>query len=422
MAVVSVVGAQWGDEGKGRIVDYLAQKSSMVIRYQGGDNAGHTVVNEHGRFALHIIPSGIFNDECANIVGAGTVVNFDTMASELEAIPSDLRRNLFIDGRAHLILPWHRLLDGAYEALRSPGAKVGTTGRGIGPCYSDKAARVGLRAFDLLDPERLRSRLEMLVPLKNKQLGLFGLRNFSLGEVMGLCMRWRGAFGDRIIDTVPLVMEALDSGRNILLEGQLGIMRDLDWGIYPYCTSSNPTSGGASNTSAVPPTRIGSVIGVVKAYSTSVGGGPFVCELMDEDGERLRRIGAEFGATTGRPRRCGWLDGVALEYASRINGFTEIALTKLDVLSSFERIKVCVGYRVGGGTLSWLPETSLQEAASPVYEELPGWMEDISSARTWDALPPNARRYVRRVEELAGARATLISVGPERSQMIEAAR
>ena len=418
MSVVSIVGAQWGDEGKGRIVDYLAQRSDLVIRYQGGDNAGHTVVNEFGKFALHIIPSGIFNDECCSIVGAGTVVNFDTMAHELEAIPKQLQENLFIDIRAHLIMPYHCLLDGAEEESRSGHWKVGTTKRGIGPCYSDKASRCGLRAGDLNDPETFRTRLEMLLPKKNRELEFYGLRTFTIDELMEKAEIWRERFGAKIIDTLPLIRNAVEDGRNILMEGQLGVMRDLDWGIYPYSTSSNPTSGGACNTGGIPAKALDEVIGVVKAYSTSVGGGPFVTELFDDDGKKMRDIGQEFGATTGRPRRCGWLDAVALDYSAYLNGFTGLAITKLDILDGFEKLKICTAYRINGETYTQLPETRLQEQAKPVYEEMDGWLCPTSSVRRWEDLPENARRYLRRIEELTRTPIRYVSVGPERDQII----
>ncbi|MBQ2528471.1 MAG: adenylosuccinate synthase, partial [Spirochaetales bacterium] len=340
MSVISIIGAQWGDEGKGRIVDYLATDADVVIRYQGGDNAGHTVVNDYGKFALHIVPSGIFNPKAISIVGVGAVVNFDTMEQELKGIPAALHKNLRIDSRAHLIMPYHCLLDGAEESKRSEHDKIGTTKRGIGPCYSDKAARTGIRAGELLNPEALKAHLEKILPKKNRELEYYGLKQFSVDELLQLCKKWKDTFGSRIVDTIPIVRQAVDAGRKIVLEGQLGIMRDLDWGIYPYTTSSNPTSGGAANVSGIAPNNIKEIIGVTKAYSTSVGGGPFVAELFDEDGKKLRDIGAEYGATTGRPRRCGWLDAVALDYSSYLNGFTSIAVTKLDVLDSFEKIKV----------------------------------------------------------------------------------
>ncbi len=420
MSVTAVVGAQWGDEGKGRIVDYLAQGADMVIRFQGGDNAGHTVVNEYGRFALHIVPSGIFNPRTTCLVGAGTVVNFEVMAQELEALEAAGvdTGNLVVDMRAHLIFPFHRQLDGAEEAARKGSWAVGTTRRGIGPTYADKAARRGIRVGDILRPDRLRAQLEMLLPRKNRELAFFGLPQVGVDEMMDLCARWREQFAGRIVDAVPLVRDAVRAGRTVLLEGQLGVMRDLDWGIYPFTTSSSPTAGGACVGAGIPPRAIDRVLGVVKAYSTSVGGGPFPTELKGEVGERLREIGGEYGATTGRPRRCGWFDGVAIGYASWLNGFTGIAVTKLDVLDTFEQISLCVGYRLGDRVLDHVPDTATQEEVVPVYETWPGWMCDTGGCRRWQELPVNAQKYLRRIEELAGAPIHYVSVGPERDQII----
>ena len=391
MPVISIIGAQWGDEGKGRIVDYLATDADVVIRYQGGDNAGHTVVNDYGKFALHIVPSGIFNPKAISIVGVGAVVTFDTMEQELKGIPSFLHENLRIDVRAHLIMPYHCLLDGAEESKRSEHDKIGTTKRGIGPCYSDKAARTGIRAGELLNPDALKSHIEKVLPKKNRELEYYGLPQFTVDELFEKCMKWKEVFGSRIVDTVPLVRQAVDAGRKIVLEGQLGIMRDLDWGIYPYTTSSNPTSGGAANVSGISPRGINEVIGVTKAYSTSVGGGPFTAELFDEAGKKLRDIGAEYGATTGRPRRCGWLDAVALDFSSYINGFTSIAVTKLDVLDTFEEIKVCEAYELDGGITRYLPDTEGQERAKPIFRTFKGWMQDTTKCRRWEDLPREAQ-------------------------------
>ncbi len=420
MSVTAVVGAQWGDEGKGRIVDYLAQRADLVIRFQGGDNAGHTVVNDWGKFALHLIPSGIFNPDTQCLVGAGTVVNFDTLFAEMEMLGKVgvTLDNLLIDCRAHLIMPFHRLLDGAEEAARTEGWEVGTTKRGIGPVYADKAARQGIRVGDILDPDRLRIRLEMLVPRKNRDLAYFGLPEIAVDDLMELCAGWRARLGERIVDGLPLVRDAVRGGKRVLLEGQLGVMRDLDWGIYPYTTSSSPTAGGGCIGAGVPPRAIDDVLGIVKAYSTSVGGGPFPTELTGEVGERLRRIGEEFGATTGRPRRCGWFDGVAIGYASWLNGFTGIAVTKLDILDAFETLKICTGYRYGDQVLDHVPDTAVQEQVEPIYETWPGWLSDTSKVRHWDELPANAQAYVKRIGELAGAPVRFVSVGPERGQII----
>ena len=419
--VNAVVGVQWGDEGKGRIVDYLASDAELVIRFQGGDNAGHTVINEYGKFGLHILPSGVFNPETMNIVGAGTVVNFDRMKEEMDNIKKSAGLdidNVFIDERAHIIMPYHMALDGAEEGKRSEKDKIGTTKRGIGPCYSDKAARIGIRAADIMDPETLEKRLSAVVPKKNRELEYYGLETVKLEDMLALAKKWRNEFGDHIIDTLPIIRDAVEEGKKILLEGQLGIMRDNDWGIYPYSTSSNPTAAGACNGAGIPPRAITKVVGVAKAYSTSVGGGPYMTELFDADGEKLRDIGHEYGVTTGRPRRCGWFDAVAADYACYMNGITDIALTKLDVLDTFEKIKVCTGYMIDGEYYSNLPETRLQDRAKPIYEVYDGWMCDTTGCRTWDELPEKAKTYILALESLMHTHITYVSVGPERNQLI----
>ena len=419
MTVTAVVGAQWGDEGKGRIVDYLAQTADMVIRFQGGDNAGHTVVNNRGTFRLHIVPSGIFNPATCCIVGTGTVVNPDTLLSEMAGLARAgvSVDNLWFSERAHLILPYHRLLDGLEEAARGTG-QIGTTGRGIGPVYADKAGRIGLRLGDLLRPAYLRKRLAPALDQKNRTLAHFGRPALELDDLLAKAEEWREKLGPRIVDTLPLIQNAVRGGRTVLLEGQLGVMRDLDWGIYPYVTSSNPLAGAACVGAGLPATAITQVIGVVKAYSTAVGAGPFPVELNDEDGARLREVGGEYGATTGRPRRCGWLDGVALPYAAWLNGFTGLAVTKLDVLDGFRELKICVGYRLDDRVLTRVPDTAVLEQVTPVYETWPGWQSSTRDARTWDELPAAARVYLQRISELAGVPIKYVSVGPEREQLI----
>jgi adenylosuccinate synthase len=426
MTVTAIVGAQWGDEGKGRVIDYLASRAEVVVRFQGGDNAGHTVVNDLGRFALHLIPCGIFSGARC-LLGAGTVVNMDTVAAELEMLRAAGvdTADFWIDRRAHLIWPYHRLLDGAEEERRrrqagtAPAAEeMGTTKRGIGPVYADKHAYNGIRAGDLHHVDLLRGRLELILPLKNRELAFYGLPQVRLEEMMSLAEGWRREHGPRIVDTLPWVRAAVLEGRNLLLEGQLGVGRDINWGIYPFSTASSPTAGGAATGSGVPPRAIDEVLGVVKAYSTSVGGGPFPTELHDDYGAKLQEIGREFGATTGRPRRCGWLDGVSLAYASWINGFTGIAVTKLDVLDALDRIQICTGYRLGDEVLDYVPDTVTQGLVEPVYESWPGWQVDTSGCRSWEELPAAARAYLQRISELAAAPIRFVSVGPERSQMI----
>lgn len=423
MPVTAVVGAQWGDEGKGRVIDFFAQEADMVIRFQGGDNAGHTVVNELGTFRLHLVPSGIFNPATQNILGTGMVVNPQALLEEMAELRAAGVRldNLWISDRAQMLMPYHRLLDGLEEAARG-GAAIGTTKRGIGPAYADKAARWGLRMGDLHHPEWLRQRLEQVVPRKNRTLEHFGQPPLQVDELFDLCMTWRDRLADRIVDTYPRIRAAVDGDQKVLLEGQLGVMRDLDWGIYPYVTSSNPTAAFAGAGAGIPPSRIVRIVGVVKAYSTCVGAGPFPVELFDEVAQHLREVGGEFGATTGRPRRVGWFDGVAIGYATWLNGMTEIVVTKLDILDALPELKICVGYRLGDQVLTHVPDTAVLERVTPVYETWPGWQQSTAECRSWDELPPNAQRYLRRIEELAGVPIGWISVGPEREAMFRVTR
>ncbi|MBW7883340.1 MAG: adenylosuccinate synthase [Caldilineaceae bacterium] len=420
MPVTAVVGAQWGDEGKGRIIDYLAQAADVVIRFQGGDNAGHTVINEYGKHALHLIPSGIFNPKTQNIIGSGCVVNpqalLDEM-SELTAAGVDLS-NLWISTRAQMVMPYHRTLDVLEEAARGKDT-IGTTKRGIGPAYADKAARSGLRIGDLLQPEWLEARLDNALRTVNRKIEILGGEPVDGQQLFELCLSFREQLGPRIIDTVPMTRDAIVNKKQILLEGQLGVMRDLDWGIYPYVTSSNPTASYASSGAGLPARTISRVIGVVKAYSTAVGDGPFPVELHDEDGTRLREIGGEFGATTGRPRRCGWFDGVAISYAAWLNGMTGLAITKLDVLDEFDSIKICVGYKRPDGTLitDTMPDTPVLMQVTPVYEAWEGWKCSTAGCRSWDDLPKQARAYLHRISELAAIKIDYVSVGAAREQM-----
>lgn len=420
MSVTAIVGAQWGDEGKGRIIDYLAQQADVVIRFQGGDNAGHTVINEFGKHALHLIPSGIFNPKTQNIIGSGCVVNpqalLDEMA-DLEAAGVPLY-NLWISNRAQMVLPYHRLLDGLEEAARGKDT-IGTTKRGMGPAYADKAARSGLRIGDLLQPDWLEGRLDNALRTVNRKIEILGGEPVKGEELYALCMDFQAKLGKRIIDTVPMLREALATEKSILLEGQLGVMRDLDWGIYPYVTSSNPTASFAPSGAGLPARAVTRVVGVVKAYSTCVGDGPFPVELFDEDGEKLREVGGEYGATTGRPRRCGWFDGVAINYAAWLNGMTGLAITKLDVLDAFATLKICVGYELPDGSIvrDTMPDTAVLNRVKPIYEEWPGWQSSTEECRSWADLPAAAQAYINRLSELAGIKVDYVSVGPEREQM-----
>ena len=421
MTVTAIVGAQWGDEGKGRICDYLAQQGApIVMRFQGGDNAGHTVINQYGKHALHLAPCGIFNPQAMNIIGSGCVVNPQALLKELAELEAAgvNTDNLFISNRAQLLLPYHRLLDELEEAARGSDT-IGTTKRGVGPAYSDKATRSGLRIGDLLNPEWLEGRLDQALATINRKIEVLGGTPVDGREIYALCIDYVDKIGHRIIDTVPVIQKALAEGRDIILEGQLGVMRDLDWGIYPYVTSSNPTAAFAASGAGLPARTLDNVLGIVKAYSTCVGDGPFPVELSDEEAERLRNVGGEFGATTGRPRRVGWFDGVAIKYAAWLNGMTSLALTKLDILDSFESIKVCTGYRMPNGEIitDYMPDTPLLYQAQPVYEEWPGWLTSTEECRSWPDLPSQAQAYITRLRELAGVDIEYISVGPERQQM-----
>ena len=420
MTVTAVVGAQWGDEGKGRIVDYLAKQANYVIRFQGGDNAGHTVVNDFGKTVLHIIPCGIFYPSVHNIIGTGCVVNPQSLLEEighLKSIGVSCDR-LWISSRAQMLLPYHRTLDELEEQARGADT-IGTTMRGVGPAYSDKATRSGLRIGDLLQPDWLESRLDNALRTINRKLTILGGQAVDGREVYDLLMEFRLQLAPRIVDTAPILRMALEANNDIMLEGQLGVMRDLDWGIYPYVTSSHPTAAFAPSGAGLPAGSLDEVFGVCKAYSTCVGDGPFPVELHDEIGKRMQDVGQEFGATTGRPRRCGWFDGVAIRYAAWLNGMTGLAITKLDVLDGIETLKICTGYRLEDGTVltDTVPDTSLLMHAQPLWEEMPGWAGPTTGCGSWAALPVQARDYVNRISELAGVPVSYVSVGPERDNM-----
>ncbi|GAB4413336.1 MAG: adenylosuccinate synthase [Anaerolineae bacterium] len=421
MTVTAIVGAQWGDEGKGRIVDALAEQMEWVIRFQGGDNAGHTVINDHGEFKLHLIPSGIFHPGVKCLVGTGCVVNPAVLLEELEALEAAgvNTANLFVSERAHMVMPYHRLLDGLQEVASGKSA-IGTTKRGIGPAYSDKGARRGLRLGDLLRPDWLEARLDQAIEFANRELVHFQQTPVDPAQLLDQCRTWGEQLAARLVDPLPLIRQAYEQGANILLEGQLAAMRDLDWGTYPYVTSSNPTATFAPVGAGLPPQAVKRVIGVVKAYTTAVGAGPMPTDQGDNQTAKwLREKGREYGATTGRPRRCGWFDAVALNYVAYLNGFTDLAITKLDVLDGLPELKICTGYRLGDGSIiQHVPDTPVYETVEPVYESWPGWPKNsTAAARTWADLPEAAQNYLNRIEELAGVSIRYISVGPKRDEM-----
>ncbi len=422
MPAIVLIGAQWGDEGKGKATDLLGGQVQWVVRYQGGNNAGHTVVLPDGQdFALHLIPSGILTPGVNNVIANGVVVDPGVLLEELaemEAREVDTSR-LLLSADAHLIMPYHVAIDKVTERYLGK-SKIGTTGRGIGPAYQDKVARVGVRVADLLDEKILRDKVEGALETKNQMLvKVYNRRALDIDEVVDTVLAHVRQLEPRIADTRLLLNQALDVGETVLLEGSQGTMLDVDHGTYPFVTSSNPTAGGACAGSGIGPMRINRVIGILKAYTTRVGSGPFPTELNDAMGEHLRKVGGEHGVTTGRPRRCGWFDSVIARYAARVNGISDFFLTKLDVLSGLEKVPVCVAYEVDGRRCDEMPMTQTDvHHAVPVYEELPGWWEDISHCRDFAELPAAARAYVQWVEDLSGAPVSAIGVGPGRDQTI----
>ncbi|WFR73621.1 adenylosuccinate synthase [Prescottella defluvii] len=422
MPAIVLIGAQWGDEGKGKATDLLGGSLQWVVRYQGGNNAGHTVVLPNGdKFALHLIPSGILTPGVKNVIGNGVVVDPGVLLEELAGLEErDVdTTGLLISADAHLIMPYHVAIDKVTE--RFLGAKkIGTTGRGIGPCYQDKIARVGVRVADVLDEKILTQKVEAALEFKNQVLvKIYNRKALDPQQVVDEVLTQAAGFKHRISDTRLELNLALERGETVLLEGSQGTLLDVDHGTYPYVTSSNPTSGGAAVGSGIGPTKIKTVLGILKAYTTRVGSGPFPTELFDEFGEYLAVKGGEVGVTTGRARRTGWFDAVIARYATRVNGITDYFLTKLDVLSSLDTIPICVAYDVDGVRVEEMPMTQTDiHHAKPIYEEMPGWSEDISQCRTFEELPVNAQNYVLRLEELSGAFMSCIGVGPGRDETI----
>ena len=422
MPAYAVLGAQWGDEGKGKIIDYLASKANIVARFSGGNNAGHTVINDLGHFSLHLIPCGIFQDGVMNVIGNGVVVNPDELIEEMEVLKSSglsLDGKLMISERAHLIMPYHIVLDNLSEKSKGNSA-IGTTGKGIGPAYSDKTSRTGIRAADLLDMSGLKDRLENVMEYSNAVITkIYGGDPVCLDDLYQKCKIWADTLGSYIGPTGKFVNESLDNGGNVVLEGAQGILLDLDHGTYPYVTSSNPTIGGVSTGLGIQPRHISSVLGIFKAYNTRVGSGPFPSELLDSTAEKIRTIANEFGTTTGRPRRVGWFDGVAAAYSTRINGYSSAVITRLDVLDGFEELKVCVAYDLDGELIQELPGgVSALGRCKPVYETLEGWTTPTAGVSDIKTLPHAAKKYIARLEQLIGCPISIISTGPHRDQTI----
>ena len=422
--VVAIVGAQWGDEGKGKIVDLLSEDADFIVRYGGGNNAGHTVMNAYGEFKLHMVPAGVFNPKATCVLANGVVIHPPALLSEIKDLEDhhvDLTpgKRLLISDRAHLIMPYHILLDELEEVAR--GAKaIGTTKKGIGPAYMDKTGRLGIRVGELLDPDSFRERLEYALNFKNALLTkLYGVNPLSLEDIFEeYC-----AYGERlrpfIGQTEIAIRKAAEEDALVIMEGAQGALLDPDFGTYPFVTSSAPIAAGSAQGAGLSPRMVGSVIGVYKSYSTRVGTGPFPTELLDEIGHHIREKAVEYGTTTGRPRRCGWFDAVLGRYSSMINGYTSVALTRLDVLDEMETLKICTGYRLNGSVLTDPPASAAALAkCQPVYEELPGWLTSTREARSFEDLPPQARQYVERIQELISAPIDLIAVGPRREESI----
>lgn len=421
MAAVVLIGSQWGDEGKGKITDFLAEKANVVVRYQGGNNAGHTVVANGEEFKLHLIPSGILYADKTCVIGNGVVIDPQVLLEELAYLQQRGIKigELVISSNAHIIMPYHRVLDGLEEEARGDH-KIGTTKRGIGPAYMDKASRIGIRIIDLLDKDEFAEKLRRnLVEKNNLFVKVYGKEALEFTEIYETYLGYAEKIRAMVADSSLIIDKSIKAGERVLFEGAQGTLLDIDHGTYPFVTSSHPIAGGACIGAGVGPTRINKVIGVIKAYTTRVGEGPFPTELLDETGEEMRKNGHEFGTTTGRARRCGWFDAVIARYAARVSGISDFAVTKLDVLTGFAKLKICVGYRVGDEVITEFPQSQkLFKQCEPVYEEMPGWQEDITQVRRFEDLPQTAQNYIRWIEELSGVPATLVAVGPGREQTI----
>ncbi len=423
MPVIIVIGGQWGDEGKGRVIDLIARKAGIVARYSGGNNAGHTVVNEFGESRLHLVPAGIFYPDKVCVIGNGVIIDPKVLLEEIDDLQSRgvSVEKLHISSRCQIIMPWHLMIDRLDEELRGKSA-IGTTARGVGPCFADKVFRAGIRMADLIDPEAFRERLSFLLPYKNAVLEkLYGAEPLSFEEVFSTYTEYAAKIAHFVTETAELVQDALERGETVLLEGAQGTLLDLDAGTYEFVTSSTPSSmaAGAGVGIGIGPTQISKVVAVYKAYQTRVGNGPMPTELVGEEGDTLRERGHEYGATTGRPRRCGWFDSVASRYTARLNGLTSMVMTRLDILDEYPSLKVCTAYRLDGEVTRIFP-SSIRALlrVEPIYEELAGWQKDTKQVRVFEDLPPQAQAYIKRIEELVGRPIDMVSVGPQREQAI----
>lgn len=424
MAVTIALGAQWGDEGKGKIIDYLAKKADYVIRFNGGNNAGHTINNQFGKFALHLIPSGIFHKKATVIIGNGVVIDLAVLLEEIQSIQDSgvyIDNRLMISPRCHIIMPYHKLLDSLYEQTKGD-AKTGTTGRGIGPVFADKVSYNGIRLFDLLHDQQFKQKLEVQLRVKNKILKALGSKELKAKEICDLYFSLRGQVKQYIKEPYQIIQNALKTKKNILLEGAQGIFLDNDFGTYPFVTASTILSGGITHGAGIAPQYIRDVLAVTKAYTTRVGSGPFPTELFNENGEKLRTVGKEFGVVTGRPRRCGWFDAELLRFAASLNGFSSLVITKLDILDSFEEIQMCVGYALNGKKVGYVNvDAEGLKNIQPIYKTFKGWKSSTRSMKKYSQLPPYAKAYLKAIEKEVGVKIKYVSTGEKRDDIIKIA-
>lgn len=421
MAVSIIIGAQWGDEGKGKLIDCLSESSDLIVRFHGGNNAGHTVINKYGKFAMHLVPSGIFNKKAKAIIGNGVILDLEVLVSEIELLEKagiKLKRRLFISPRCHIIMPYHKILDRLYEETKGK-AKTGTTGKGIGPTYSDKVSYNGIRLFDFYDKKIFREKLRIQLLIKNKILKALGEKPLSQKEIEKTYFKLFNRIKPLITEGLPIIFNAFNKKQNILVEGAHGVFLDNDWGTYPFVTASNVVSGAVTTGAGIPPQKISRVIGIAKAYTTRVGGGPFPTELFDKWGDLLVEKGHEFGTTTGRRRRTGWFDAEIIRFAAKINGFTDLAITKLDILDDFKEIKICTHYTLNGKKVNYEDgDANFLAKVKPVYKIIRGWQAQTKGVTKYQDLPENAKKYLKEIEKQTGVKVSFISTGQERENII----